>query len=198
MLGAVAITGLTALLWYRQSARRARRRTLAHGDHHEDHHQQATAGERNAPELQEPSQGPDQEAPVVWPRNGRQRQAFMAHLDGLYQGPGGSRLRAIGLARQWGHPSVLPLLRRGLGDVNPAVMREAALAMDVFRCRSSQGEAGWGVARPQGPAGAQSPAGAPLATAPDQTVRRGFVIGQRGFLPRDQPVSAPRTVARIR
>ena len=44
------------------------------------------------------------------------------------------RLAAIRTARVWGHRCVLPLLRRGLRDVDPAVVRESALAIERFRC----------------------------------------------------------------
>jgi hypothetical protein len=43
------------------------------------------------------------------------------------------RLAAIRTARVWGHRCVLPLLRRGLRDADPAVVRESALAIERFR-----------------------------------------------------------------
>ncbi len=46
------------------------------------------------------------------------------------------RIEALRLARRWGHPATLPLLRRGLRDVHPAVVREAALALESYRGRS--------------------------------------------------------------
>lgn len=46
-----------------------------------------------------------------------------------------SRLLALQRARCWGHPATLPLLRRGLRDSDPAVVREAALAIQRFRGR---------------------------------------------------------------
>ena len=47
------------------------------------------------------------------------------------------RLAALRRARAWGSRDTLPLLRRGLRDTDPAVVREAALAMEAFRGRPS-------------------------------------------------------------
>lgn len=46
------------------------------------------------------------------------------------------RIAAYRLARRWGHPATLPLLRRGLRDVHPAVIQEAAQALEAYRGRS--------------------------------------------------------------
>ena len=65
----------------------------------------------------------------------RQRLARQRTLLQLYRAGGPSRLRAIRLARRWGHPCVLPLLRQGLRDVDPAVVHESAAAIAPFRAR---------------------------------------------------------------
>jgi HEAT repeat protein len=44
------------------------------------------------------------------------------------------RLAALRYARAWGHRATVPLLLRGLRDSDPAVVREAALAIERFRC----------------------------------------------------------------
>lgn len=58
---------------------------------------------------------------------------FQATLRSLYRRGGSSRLAAIQAARHWGDPATLPLLRQALKDPNPAVVREAAAAIDRFR-----------------------------------------------------------------
>lgn len=60
---------------------------------------------------------------------------FQATLRTLYQRGGSSRLEAIQAARHWGDPSTLPLLRQALRDPDPAVVREAAAAIQRFRGR---------------------------------------------------------------
>ena len=45
------------------------------------------------------------------------------------------RLAALRHARAWGHRSTVPLLLRGLRDSDPAVVREAVLALERFRGR---------------------------------------------------------------
>jgi hypothetical protein len=44
-----------------------------------------------------------------------------------------TRLAALRHARAWGHRATVPLLLRGLRDSDPAVVREAALAIERFR-----------------------------------------------------------------
>jgi hypothetical protein len=61
------------------------------------------------------------------------------------------RLEAMRIARRWGDRAVLPLLRRGLRDVHPAVVEQAALALAASRGRPVAGAAPYG-------AGAQPPA----------------------------------------
>jgi len=75
------------------------------------------------------------------------RAAHRAQLEAWFRGDGASRLQAIEAAHRWGDRLTLPLLRRGLRDPDPAVMRAAAAAIDRFRGR---------------PAPAASPQRAPL------------------------------------
>ncbi|MEB3243869.1 MAG: HEAT repeat domain-containing protein [Cyanobacteriota bacterium] len=67
----------------------------------------------------------------------RQRAEWLRELRLDYRAGGERRLEAIGLARAWGHREALPLLRLGLRDPDPRVMREAALAMEAFRGKAS-------------------------------------------------------------
>ena len=69
------------------------------------------------------------------PADAAARAALLRSLHTGLCGAGAARLEAIRTARAWGHPAVLPLLRRGLRDVDPAVVREAALALERFRGR---------------------------------------------------------------
>lgn len=75
------------------------------------------------------------------------RAAYRAQLEAWFRGDGASRLQAIEAAHRWGDRLTLPLLRRGLRDPDPAVMRAAAAAIERFRGR---------------PAPAASPQRAPL------------------------------------
>ena len=53
--------------------------------------------------------------------------------EAMDQGNPDQRLEAIRLAGQWGHASVLPLLRRGLRDANSLVVEAAATAIERHR-----------------------------------------------------------------
>jgi hypothetical protein len=65
----------------------------------------------------------------------RSRGLLLRRLDAASGRSLPERLAALRLARRWGHPATLPLLRRGLRDVHPAVVREAALALEAYRGR---------------------------------------------------------------
>jgi HEAT repeat protein len=65
------------------------------------------------------------------------RSAYRTRLETLYRGDRASRLLAIEAAHRWGDRLSLPLLRRGLRDSDPAVMRAAALAIERFRGRTA-------------------------------------------------------------
>ncbi len=86
-----------------------------------------------APVCETPALGLPMQLPL--PIDGRERLAFLSHLGALCRGDASARLQAMAAARRWGHPAALPLLRRGLRDPDPAVMGEAALAIEQFRGR---------------------------------------------------------------
>jgi hypothetical protein len=106
--------------------------------------------------------------------NPAERQAWLLELHRHERAGGQQRLAAMRRARAWGSREVLPLLRRGLRDTDPAVAREAALAMEAFRGRP-------------GPVGRLEPSG---------RAGQAFRVDQPG-----RPVqvaAAPRKVARTR
>ena len=78
-------------------------------------------------------------AAVVLPAPGdaRARQALLARLRADLSGDPRLRRAAIELASHWGDRATLPLLQRGLRDVDPAVVQVAAMAMQRFRGRSA-------------------------------------------------------------
>lgn len=80
------------------------------------------------------------------PDDGRCRHLHLRRLEDLYRAGGDRRREAMTAARLWGHPAVLPLLRRGLRDADPQVMVEAARAMELFR-----GKPGAAAARARSP-----------------------------------------------
>ena len=53
--------------------------------------------------------------------------------EAMDQGDPGLRLEAVQVAGQWGHASVLPLLRRGLRDADSLVVEAAATAIERHR-----------------------------------------------------------------
>jgi hypothetical protein len=86
------------------------------------------------------------------PVDGRDRHLHLRHLEDLYRAGGDRRLQAMTAARLWGHPAVLPLLRRGLRDADPQVMVEAARAMQLFRGKPAAAAAAARGRSPQAPA----------------------------------------------
>lgn len=62
-----------------------------------------------------------------------ERRRQLAALTRLARGGGADRRLAMQQAGRWGDPAVLPLLRRGLRDADPAVMAAAARGMERFR-----------------------------------------------------------------
>jgi hypothetical protein len=64
-----------------------------------------------------------------------ERSLFLRKLELWSRGDDQERRRAMRSARLWRHRDALPLLRRGLRDPDPAVVLEAAMAMEVFRGR---------------------------------------------------------------
>ncbi|MFO8237230.1 MAG: HEAT repeat domain-containing protein [Prochlorococcaceae cyanobacterium] len=67
------------------------------------------------------------------PGDARRRAQLRARLELQLRGDGQQRLQAMGIARRWGRREALPVLRRGLRDVDPRVVQEAALGLDRFR-----------------------------------------------------------------
>ncbi|MFN9645717.1 MAG: hypothetical protein ACK6BG_11510, partial [Cyanobacteriota bacterium] len=86
-----------------------------------------------------PGEAPDRPlAPPLAPRpSPAERQVWLRELRRQVRAGGPERLEAMRRARAWGRRDVLPLLRQGLRDADPAVVREAALAMEAFRGRPS-------------------------------------------------------------
>ena len=85
------------------------------------------------------------------PVTARERAIFLSALRLQLVGPASERLAAIEAAAIWGQRSSLPLLARGLRDVDPAVVKAAARGMERFRGRTRGFEsAGYG-AGPQPP-----------------------------------------------
>jgi hypothetical protein len=64
-----------------------------------------------------------------------ERLALLRQLSAAFEADPTSRLAAVMQARAWGHPATRPLLHRALRDQDPAVVRQAALAMERFRGR---------------------------------------------------------------
>jgi hypothetical protein len=85
--------------------------------------------------------------PLPAPSDARGRRRLLTRLAAAAEGPLPQRLEALRIARRWRHRAVLPLLRRSLRDVHPAVVREAALALEAYRGRSSLPSAPRSVAR---------------------------------------------------
>lgn len=70
------------------------------------------------------------------PSTPRERALFLRALNRQFAGDASQRLVAIEMAAVWGQRASLPLLLRGLRDVDPAVVKAAARAMERFRGRS--------------------------------------------------------------
>ncbi|MFM7086244.1 MAG: HEAT repeat domain-containing protein [Cyanobium sp.] len=64
-----------------------------------------------------------------------ERRRRLAQLIRLARGSRDERLQAMTMAGAWRQRELLPLLRRGLRDPDPAVMAAAAAAIDRFRGR---------------------------------------------------------------
>ena len=94
-------------------------------------------GDASTPAAQEESQGSAHQLPAT-PAVAALPQALLLRRLSLALGQDpATRLAALRLARSWGHRASLPLLLRGLRDSDPAVVREAALAMERFRGRAA-------------------------------------------------------------
>jgi hypothetical protein len=75
---------------------------------------------------------------LAWqpPGPGR-RHSVLIGLRRRFRGDNAARLEVMRAARLWGDRCVLGLLRQGLRDPDPAVMREAALGLERFRGRTT-------------------------------------------------------------
>jgi HEAT repeat protein len=85
---------------------------------------------------QEEVEETSEHAPVIaWqpPSTSAERLAMQQSLRRSMEAGPDLRLQAIKLAGQWGHPSVLPLLRRGLHDSDSQVVEAAAAAIERHR-----------------------------------------------------------------
>ena len=87
------------------------------------------------PETQEGSdQGTGDLAPFQPPVSSAERISLERRLrEAMDQGNPDQRLEAVRVAGQWGHASVLPLLRRGLRDADSLVVEAAATAIERHR-----------------------------------------------------------------
>jgi len=109
------------------------------------------------------------------PGDGRGSCLLLLRLRRQLHGDNAERLAAVIQAVAWGDRRSLPLLQRGLRDVDPAVVRVAAQGMAAFRGRSASAGAGaQGVGLPL-PANAATGAatGAPSGDEPDQPAGAG-------------------------
>ena len=87
------------------------------------------------PETQEGSgKGTGDLAPFQPPVSSAERISLERRLrEAMDQGNPDQRLEAVRVAGQWGHASVLPLLRRGLRDADSLVVEAAATAIERHR-----------------------------------------------------------------
>ncbi len=73
--------------------------------------------------------------PAKWssPKNSKERLTLKRHLFHLISLGPDERLDAVQIASKWGHPSVIPILRRGLRDSDSRVVISSAEGMNQFR-----------------------------------------------------------------
>lgn len=92
-----------------------------------------------APQVPEAMAEEGHQVSVVLPAPGdaRGRAELLRELAVQLQGATAERLAAITTAANWGDRAVLPLLRRGLRDVDPQVVLAASTGMAVFRGRTA-------------------------------------------------------------
>lgn len=89
------------------------------------------------PRMPPDSAGPSAVVMPALPLPPRQRQVRLRQLHAWLVGTREQRLNAIAECSSSGRRDVLPLLRRGLRDPDPAVMAAAAAAIQRFRGRST-------------------------------------------------------------
>ena len=88
------------------------------------------------------------EVALPGPADGRGRRLLLQRLQAAAAADPLQRLEAMRIARLWGDRSVLPLLRRGLRDVHPAVVAEAARAIAAHRGHPGERRAAGAAAQP--------------------------------------------------
>lgn len=93
----------------------------------------AASGAGSAAAMPGPPHPEDADAGIPHPGDARQRAQLKARLESQLRGDRQQRLHAMRIARHWGHPAALSVLRRGLRDVDPGVVLEAARGLDRFR-----------------------------------------------------------------
>jgi hypothetical protein len=76
-------------------------------------------------------------ATLPLPGDARQRRALVLHLQAQLAAEQPQRLAAMQQACAWGDRLTLPLLQRGMRDVDPAVRLQAARGMERFRGRTT-------------------------------------------------------------
>jgi len=67
------------------------------------------------------------------PKTARERIDLRKQLSAAISADPEKRLQAIHIAELWGHPSVLPILKRGLRDSDSRVVCAAAKAIEKYR-----------------------------------------------------------------
>lgn len=96
-----------------------------------------------AAEAAPASMGPGEGAsPFLLPLQPRQRRRWLLQLQFWMVGSREQRLQALAMASESGRLDVLPVLRLGLRDPDPAVMAAAAAAMVRFRGRTTVSSVG--------------------------------------------------------
>lgn len=90
-------------------------------------------GEQEQEQSLEPR--PGRELPA--PGDARRRASLLRELGVQLQGSTADRLVAMATAARWSDRAVLPLLQRGLRDVDPQVVLAASMGMAGFRGRTA-------------------------------------------------------------
>ena len=117
------------------------------------------------------------------PGDGRGSSLLLLRLQRQLHGDNAERLAAVIQAVAWGDRRTLPLLQRGLRDVDPAVVRVAARGMAAFRGRCASGVTG--------ATAAGALAGSPLAGLPlPANAATGAATGGPSGAEPDQPAAA--------
>ncbi len=94
------------------------------------------AASASAPDAGANATGPVAECTGVRPGPGLPQALLLRRLSTALSQDPAARLQALRQAHAWGDRATVPLLLRGLRDSDPAVVREAVLAMERFRGRA--------------------------------------------------------------